>query len=398
MPTGIIGLRGTGEFNVDFRPTNYRELFSLLEPNGSAPLNALLAMTSAEATDDPTYNNFRDELPERQVTVGGSFTNDTSATTIQLSAGDRSFITAGHVLANATTGEIMHVTTGWNGTAVVVTRQIGGGTLQLNTGNVLFIAGFAAQEGADVAQAISFDPSVVFNYTQIFRTPYKLTNTLKETYRRTGSAEDEFSTKALKLHMTEIERAMFFGRRHIINGSTAQPTRFTGGIMTGVSNIYDVSTNGGSPDGAAGAITEGSFDRMLIENVFAYGSAQKIAFVGPRVASSLMAFGKNRWQPTQVEGTYGVSFTRYQTFAGDLLVHLHPQFRQIPGMQNAMVILDFPHLRYRYLQNRDTQHLEGRQGNGEDGKTCEYLTECGLELLQDKVHSVIKGWTKIVTT
>ena len=39
---GIQGLRGTGTFGVDFRPKNYRELYSLLEPNANAPLNSLL--------------------------------------------------------------------------------------------------------------------------------------------------------------------------------------------------------------------------------------------------------------------------------------------------------------------------------------------------------------------
>ena len=61
----IQGLRGTGEFSSDFRPKNYRELYTLLEPQGNAPLNALLAMGSSEATDDPEFKNFRDELPVR---------------------------------------------------------------------------------------------------------------------------------------------------------------------------------------------------------------------------------------------------------------------------------------------------------------------------------------------
>ena len=59
----IQGLRGTGQFDSDFRPKNYRELYTLLEPNGSAPLNALLSMTSSEATDDPEFRLFKDELP-----------------------------------------------------------------------------------------------------------------------------------------------------------------------------------------------------------------------------------------------------------------------------------------------------------------------------------------------
>ena len=78
---GIQGLRGTGQFTTDFRPKNYRELFTLLEPNGNAPLNALLSMTSSEATDDPEFKNFRDELPAR-VVADGAATN--SATTIAI--------------------------------------------------------------------------------------------------------------------------------------------------------------------------------------------------------------------------------------------------------------------------------------------------------------------------
>ena len=65
----IQGLRGSGEFSTDFRPKNYRELFTLMEPNGNAPLNALLAMGSSEPTDDPEFKNFRDELPDRKLKV-----------------------------------------------------------------------------------------------------------------------------------------------------------------------------------------------------------------------------------------------------------------------------------------------------------------------------------------
>ena len=74
----IQGLRGSGEFSTDFRPKNYRELFTLLEPNGNAPLNALLAMGSSEPTDDPEYKNFRDELPERTLQVNGAVASATT--------------------------------------------------------------------------------------------------------------------------------------------------------------------------------------------------------------------------------------------------------------------------------------------------------------------------------
>ena len=193
--------------------------------------------------------------------------------------------------------------------------------------------------------------------------------------------------------MSDIERAMFFGVKHEANGSTAQPTRYTGGLINSLTNVVDINTDYASYGGTgAGQMTEEGFDNLLISTIFKYGSSQKIAFVGENVANQLQQIGKDRWQPTAVDGTYGVMLTRYQSFAGDLMVHLHPQFRQIPGMKNAMVIVDFPYLSYRYLEGRDTQLLENRQSPDLDAQLHEYLTECGLELIQDKTHAYIKNW------
>tara|TARA_B100000378_G_scaffold86056_1_gene67952 strand:- start:26000 stop:27187 length:1188 start_codon:yes stop_codon:yes gene_type:complete len=390
----IQGLRGTGEFTTDFRPRNYRELFTLLEPNGNAPLNALLAMGSSEGTDDPEYKNFRDELPDRKMKVDGAVAS-TSTTTITIdSSDDNKFAISGSIVVNSETGEVMHVTADTTGTTLTVTRNIGGTTHQIADNAELFIAGFAAAEGASSPTAISFDAVVSNNYCQIFRTAFQVSNTLQSTYLRTGDKLDEAMTKALKLHMSDIERAMFFGMKHEDATTVNQPVRFTGGIINSLTNVVDVSTDFASYGGSnAGQMTEAGFDDLLISSVFKYGSKQKIAFVGETVANQLQQIGKDRWQPTQYEGAYGVNLTQYTTFAGDLMVHLHPQFRQVPGMKTAMVIIDFPYLSYRYLEGRDTQLLENRQAPDADSTKHEYLTECGLEMLQDKVHSYIKNWS-----
>lgn len=394
MPVAIQGLRGTGQFNVDHRPKNYRELFTLLEPNGSAPLNALLAMGASEATDDPEYKNFRDELPERVLKINAAGGHGTTDTVLTIDASDQNrFAVAGAIVVNARTGEVMHLTADTTGTTLTVTRNIGGTSLAILDNDDLFIAGFAAPEGGNTPTPVSFDATVVSNYTQIFRTSFSVTNTLSATNLRTGSKEEEAKTKALKLHMSDIERAMFFGVKHEMNGSSAQPTRFTGGLINSLSNVVDLNTDFAAHGGtAAGEMTEEGFDSLLISSVFKYGSASKVAFVGETVASQLQQIAKDRWQVDNVEGSYGVNLTRYKTFAGDLMVHLHPQFRQIPSMKTAMVVIDFPNVVYRYLDGRDTQLLMDRQGPGEDAKKAEYLTECGLELTQDKVHTYIKGW------
>ena len=389
----IQGMRGSGEFSSDFRPKNYRELFTLLEPNGNAPLNAMLSMGSSESTDDPEYKNFRDELPDRVLTVNGAVAS-TSTTSVTIDAGDdNKFAINGAIIINQTTGEVMHATADTTATTLTVARNIGGTSHQIADNAVLFIAGYAAAEGASSPTAISFDASVVSNFTQIFRTAFQVSNTLSSTFLRTGDKMDESMTKALKLHMSDIERAMFFGAKAESNGSSSAPTRYTGGLINSLTNVVDITTSYASYGGSgAGKMTEEGFDDLLISTIFKYGSNQKIAFVGETVANQLQQMGKDRWKPTVVESTYGVNLIRYTTFAGDLMVHLHPQFRQLAHMKNAMVIVDFPYLSYRYLEGRDTQLLENRQSPDADSVKHEYLTECGLELLQDKVHAYIKGW------
>lgn len=386
----IQGVRGTGEFGTDFRPKNYRELFTLLEPNGNAPLNALLSFGSSESTDDPEYKNFRDELPDRTLTVNnGAGYNDTATSITIDAADDNKYAVAGAIVINSSTGEVMRVTADTTGTTLAVARNIGGTTFTITDNDQLFVAGFAAAENADVGTPITFDATVASNYTQIFRTAFGVSNTLKSTYLRTGDKEDEAMTKALKLHMSDIERAMFFGRKHEENGSSATPRRYTGGLTTTLTSVIDCNSD---IDGD-GTMNEAQFDEQLISSVFKFGSKEKIAFVGATVAAHLQEFGKDRWRPESVQGAYGVNLTRYSTFAGDLMVHLHPQFRQVPGMATSMIIVDFPYLRYRFLEGRDTALYENRQGNGVDGAIHEYLTECGLELLQDKVHTHIKNWS-----
>ena len=389
----IQGMRGTGEFGTDFRPKNYRELFTLLEPNGNAPLNALLSMGSSESTDDPSFKNFRDELPDRTLTVNGAIASTSTASITIDAADDNKYAIKGAIVINQTTGEVMQATADTTSTTLAVTRNIGGTSHQIADNAVLFISGYAAAEGGSSPTAISFDASVVSNYTQIFRTAFQVSNTLQSTYLRTGDKMDESMTKALKLHMSDIERAMFFGYKHEANGSTSAPTRYTGGLVNSLTNVVDITTSYASYGGAsAGKMSEEGFDSLLMSTVFKYGSNQKIAFVGETVANQLQQMGKDRWKPTVVEGSYGVNLIRYTTFAGDLMVHLHPQFRQLDHMKNAMVIVDFPYLSYRYLEGRDTSLLENRQSPDADSVKHEYLTECGLELLQDKVHAYIKGW------
>lgn len=389
----ILGLRGTGQFDQDHRPENYRELFALLEPNGSAPLQALLSMAASEATDDPKYHHFRDELPDRYVEVGtgGATLSDTD---IPVVGNDVGYLISGTVLRNTRTGEIVRVGTAYNsgsGEISGVTRGIGnsGTGVAMNAGDKLAVIGSAYAEGTGAPTALSWDAVDHYNYTQIFKQAIEVSGTLQQTNLRTGSKENEALTKALKLHMADIERAMFFGKRDILNPTSANPMRFTGGLLNSITtNQIDAASGFGS----ANVITEKEFDRLLVEQLLAWGSKEKVVFGGARAISNFMQIAKNRWQPTTVENAYGVKFARYTTFAGDLLIYLHPMFRQMPDTDQMLVGLDLSYVKYRYMKGRDTSVKRNIQNNDQDGVKHQYMTECGLDLLQDKPHFVVRNW------
>lgn len=394
MARAIAGLRGTGQFSVDFRPTNWRETFTLMEPNGTAPLNALLSYAHSTPTDDPKFNHFRDELPSRVLTVKTATT--AAATSIVVDADDNvPFVVENATLYNTRTNEMMRATADANTTTntLTVARGAGGSSTakEVKVGDELVVIGYAAKEGSGKPSVATFDPTTDYNYTQIFKTGVSITGTLQHTYLRTGDKESEMLTKALKNHMADIERAFFFGQRAIEDENTATPRRYTGGLFSMIPNVIDASTAFEN----ANAISEYEFDRLLVEDLFAWGSKEKVMFCGPRVVSNLMEIAKNRWQPTAVDNAYGVSFARYHTFAGDLLVYMHPLFRQIPSLSTSGIILDMEHLGYRYMNGRDTTLKRDVQANDVDASEHFYITECGLELLQAKPHAIIKNWQSI---
>lgn len=390
--TAILGMRGTGDFPADHRPLNWREKFLMLQPNGSAPLTAILSMLPAEATDDPVFYNFRKEWPSHTFLHSGTaLAGDVTLTATVASA--LTYVRIGHLIRNFRTGEVAKVTGKPAGNQLTVTRGIGnGGTgIAVNASDVWFVVGDANPEGADTPDAYSWDAASTFNHTQIFRTPVRMTRTAIKTNFRTGDQYKEKVRDALTVHMTLMERAMLWGKRDSITGANGEPERYTGGIISFLSsNVLDVGA------GSAGVLDEQTFDTYLAEKVFAFGSAQKLGLVGWRVADNLNRIAKGRWQVQSMGtsgGSYGVSFTSYMTPFGELVIKTHPQFRDIPGAENMMLVLDTKDLRFRYID--DTALLKDRQSPGIDGVTDEYLTEAGLEMLQEKTHALITGWTSV---
>ena len=66
----VAGLRGTGDWATDERPKNFREMILWRNPNGMAPLTALLSKMKTESTDDPEFAWYEEELNALRLTDG----------------------------------------------------------------------------------------------------------------------------------------------------------------------------------------------------------------------------------------------------------------------------------------------------------------------------------------
>lgn len=388
----VLGLRGTGGWSADERPKNYRELILLLFPNSPLSLTALMSKLRVRATDDPEFKIFTKSLPTQRVVVSGSQTSGDLTIETQ-GSGASIVLKKGHSLINERTLEVIWVTadptTPFNQFSAA--RGKGSTAAAMNDGDGLLIVGSHHQEGAGVPTAISYEPSVINNYTQIFRTALHLTNTAKATNLRTGSDLEERQRETLEIHAIEREMAYVFGTG-VEDTSGAQPERTTKGFISLVStNVKDF----------AGAVDIDSWESFM-EDIFEDGSSEKLLLAGNTAITNVNKVARihGEIQMTPMSETYGMMLDRYRTPYGFLQIRQHPLFSKNATFRSWGIVVDPEYLADRILSgkgvNRDTNYLENRQNAGDDATKDEWLTESGLELDFDQVNAVFKNATAFV--
>ena len=165
-----------------------------------------------------------------------------------------------------------------------------------------------------------------------------------------------------------------------------KPRRTTGGILEFLTeNVLEVSANSAN----SGGLTEQAFTEWL-EDVFRYGSSEKILFACGRLCTIIDLWAQNKLKTVPGERTYGVKIKEYVSSHGTLFIVKHKLFEG--AVYGGMgVILDMNNVAYCPLKGRDTKLLTGRQDPDEDAVKDEYITEFGVEVRLPKTHAIIKG-------
>lgn len=395
----IAGLRSTADFSqYRERPENWRHGILLLDPNGSAPLYALTSMMKSEATSDPTFHWFEEELPNFRVAVNEDVDNSEPAITVESGA---TYLKEGDILYAEHTGELMVVTANpVIDTEIQVQRGFAGTTpaaITMATQNPnLLLVGSSYEEGSDAPQGRTYSPVERDNHCQIFRDTFEVTNTAVETEYRTGDTVKEDKRRCLTKHSIGIERAWFLGRKSLTM-KNGKPRRTTDGVIAQIPIDRQFSP------AANQKMTMDEFEDWM-RQVFLFGSNEKVAYGGNRFLLGLQQVVRKNSHFNITSGIkeYGMNVTRFTTPFGELVVKNHPLFNQVTSgrvggsnpfyaMDTWGVILDMAFVKYRYLKNRDTKYEPKLQQDGVDGLQSGYITEAGLQLSNTKTHAVIRG-------
>ena len=425
----FAGMRGTGSWADSQRPKNWREGILYLYPNGMAPLTAILSMLKNESVDDPEYYWWTKDLSTQRATITGIYTDVLSSAYtsggdadavlyVKMSAADVAQFRAGHqILLRCSTDFTMDVNAKVtaataNGASSYLTIKLledddnSSYSTDLSDADVAMIIGNINEEGAAMPGAVSYDPTKLYNYTQIFRTPLVITRTARKTKLRTGDAYKELKREALELHSIEMERAFIWGIRTENTGTGGYPERTTEGIVSTLrrlnsGNVTDFSLNA-TYDGKAWLDDGGGNDYLEnnLELLFRYGSTEKIALCGSGALLGInkLAQAGAHMTLTPMSTSYGIQITQWITPFGTLNLKTHPLMSAEATTRNSMLIIDPKNLRYRYID--DTQfYAEGdakKAGPGVnsgrvDATTEEFLTEAGLELHHPYTHMFLNG-------
>lgn len=294
-----------------------------------------------------------------------------------------------------------------------------------NMVEVKVISNASAQgQSGSSEQAYNF-PAQVGNSAQIWRTPFSFTNTALKTalkYDESGPYKDK-AKKASMAHMIDLENSFLWGTpSKTLDSSSGLPTYTTGGILffmrlweVGHGNVVDGVTstygNTAATTNAAdnkriitinGALAETDLDDY-IERLFRHTnniSSEKMCFCGSGFLNVMNKLYKSSTQFTTdvpMADSYGMNVVKHVSPFGTIYYKTHPLFNRNASLRYNALFFDAQNMKYRYVQDRDTDLKKNTEDRKDDFRRDEWLTEAGLELQFPEANMYLIGVTSAGT-
>jgi hypothetical protein len=378
----VTGAMTTTNVASDQLAIDLADRIDLLEPSAQ-PLAVFSRAAEKSRTVATKFSWLEDQSKARFDLINNGAGYNSSATSIVVDNGPY-FQQWDQVLVTRT-GEQMRVD-GVSTNTLTVTRGIGSTAAAIVDNDELFIIGSAQSENDTSKPATSDVPSKVTNNTQIFRTPFEASDSLRASGFQVQPKEwDRQSLMKGIEHAKDIELSFVLGRKSA-NVVSGKENRTTGGALS------FIATN---QTDAGGDLTEVEWNAFLLQQG-RYSTMSKLAMCSGVGLAALQKFPAGKMQWKQDESTYGINVGHFYSPFGSLNCVWH---RLLEGQKYSgyIIVVDMDEVAYRYLANdelnRDTKILPNRQPNDQDGRKDEFLTEAGLKFGQERKHGVMTGIT-----
>jgi hypothetical protein len=353
---------------------------AFLEP-AATPLIVLSKRMNTKSCSNPKFEWMDNNVDVRWADYGTT-ASTTTATDLVMASGKGVYFAAGDLVKVPSTGEVVKVVSIATDTLTVL-RAIGSSVAAIVPANEkLLILGNANMQGSGAPAEKVIGVTPFFNYTQIFKTPFSVTNTLEATKLYSMTELARLRKNNGILHAKSLEYSFLFGEKALVT-SGAQPISYTGGLFESLkSNANNVTKTKASA-------TEADL-LTFCQNVFTYGGDSRTCLCSPDILGWIAGLASTKVQLIQSDkdATYGLSITKYLTPYGVLNLVMHPLLVQ--GYAGNMVALATEDLYYRPLQGRDTKLMTNIQLPDEDGIRDMYMTEAGMELRLPLKHGIFK--------
>jgi hypothetical protein len=378
----FAGIRGTGDWGTDERPKSFREMILKKNPNGDAPIFALMARMKKESVDDPEFSWWEEQLNIIRVSINYTTGYISTDNTLIIDDGGLKLV-AGDVLQIEKTetatydNELVVVSSVTSDTTIVVKRGQAGSTAAADAADGAFLTkvGNVWEEGSSSPDVSSRNPTKYTNYCQIFKTAFGVTNTAKKTHARTGNAFANDKWRKTFDHSAAIEFAILFGQSNEDTSGT-YPKRYMGGLREFITTNNTIFTTSPTEDTLLDAL-------YPIWDYRSQGAGdERIGFCGNVFLNNLNKLARDsnstRVQLGNIIKIYGMTLREWIFPQGRIAFKTHPLLNQHGRYSSSALILDPTGLIWRPM--RDTHIETNIQANDADLRKDQFLTEAGIEV------------------
>jgi hypothetical protein len=396
--TFVRDLQTTAGMPANLQALSFAASYVRLIPGGAAKLTALLGMmpTKTAKQIEHFYYTRSAVFASMQINNVGGYAAGATTFTVD----DTSNLVVGQVLQNFRTSEQVLLTAINSATSVDVVRGYGTtAAAAINDDDFFPVVGNAHEQASLRPTSAVIRPERVFNYTQIFRNAWALSDTHRAIENIAGMGNvAESRLDCMEFHMQDMEKAVLFGERYA-GTLNSKPINKMDGIINSIKQYAPANVS------TAGATT--TFDQLeaMLDPIFDTQSDPKIGterllLVGGQALKVINKIGRlsGEYQIVQGQTSFGLQFNEFKLSRGSFKMLEHPLLNTNASWAKMAIAVDLSSLALAYLPGRKTKSeeygMDGRStDDGIDAVGGSLTTEMTLEFLNPAANAVVYNLT-----